>query len=295
MIEPLLELLPGNHTTKVVVLASGIIGATGGSLGCFTLLRRQALMGDVLAHAALPGLVIAALLTGSKSPAILALGALGAGILAAISSRLMLQVRGVREDSAMAIILAGSFGLGLMMLSMPGPGGTDIRAGLERYLLGQAGSTLVNDAELALAGFLIIHGVMAVFWKEFKILAFDRETAAVQGLPVRSLDALLSGLVAAAIVIGLSMVGVVLMTAVLVAPAVAARPLTARLGPMVFTAAAIGATGGVTGATLSGIVPRLPTGPAVAVVLAIIAGLAFLVGPRGGFLFRRKVAGVDPS
>jgi manganese/zinc/iron transport system permease protein len=297
MIEQLLAMFPGSHTTNVVVLAAGLIGAAGGALGCLAVLRRQALMGDVLAHAALPGLVLAALLTGSRSPAILALGALVAGIIAALLPRLLTRVRGVREDSALAIVLSGSFGLGLLLLSIPGPRGTDVRAGLERYLLGQAGSTLISDVELAAYGGLIVALALLLFWKELKLLVFDRESAAVQGYPIRRLDALFSGLLAASIVMGLSMVGVVLMTAVLVAPAVAARPFTNRLGPMVILAAIIGSAGGVSGALISGQVERVPTGPAVALVLALIVVVAYLIGPRGGWLGRAKARrrGVFPA
>jgi manganese/zinc/iron transport system permease protein len=239
-------------------------------------LRKRALLGDVLAHAALPGLVGAAMVTGSRSPLVLALGALGAGIAASILSWLMVRVRGVREDSALAIVLAGSFGLGLMLLSMPGDGGTDVRAGLERYLLGQAGSTLVADLSLALAGFVVVIGTMVLFWKEFQLLAFDADSAAAQGFPVRRLDAVLSGLLAGAIVIGLSMVGVVLMTAVIVAPAIAARPLARSLGPMVVISAVVGAASGVTGALISASIPRMPTGPVVALVLAAVVLVIYI-------------------
>jgi manganese/zinc/iron transport system permease protein len=276
MLEELLALLPGNHTARVVVITAGLIGATGGALGCFAVLRKRALLGDVLAHAALPGLVGAAMITGSRSPLVLALGALGAGIAASILSWLMVRVRGVREDSALAIVLAGSFGLGLMLLSMPGDGGTDVRAGLERYLLGQAGSTLVADLSLALAGFVVVIGTMVLFWKEFQLLAFDSDSAASQGFPVRRLDAVLSGLLAGAIVIGLSMVGVVLMTAVIVAPAIAARPLARSLGPMVVISAVVGAASGVTGALISASIPRMPTGPVVALVLAAVVLVIYI-------------------
>jgi manganese/zinc/iron transport system permease protein len=284
MIEQLLAMIPGSHTAKVVSITATIIGMAGGALGCFAVLRRQSLLGDVLAHAALPGLVIAAAVAQSRSPLVLAIGALIAALLAALMTQILSRQPGVREDSALAIILAGTYGLGVALLSVPLSGPSDPRTGIERYLLGQAGATLVSDLTLALVTSLIVALVFTVFFWRFQLVLFDPDLARIQGHPVRALQTALSALLAAAIVIGLSVVGVVLMTALIVGPALGARPWVRRLLPMVLLSSFLGGTAGLTGAIISSHVPTLPTGPIITLLLAAIVLLSFTLAPRHGLL-----------
>jgi manganese/zinc/iron transport system permease protein len=276
----------GDYTLRVVALGSGVLGATAGALGSFAYLRRQSLVGDALSHAALPGIALAFLLTGSKAPLPIMLGAALAGWLATLAVRLVVRRSRVPYDSALGMALAVFFGLGLVLLTMIQRRPDAAQAGLESFLFGQAASLLRDDviAMTALGGASLL--LTAALWKELKLLSFDSEFGSSLGRPMRRLDGVFTLMLVVAVVIGLRTVGVVLMSAMVVAPAAAARQLTNRLAPMVVTAASIGAISGVVGAVLSSLVPRLPTGPTIVLVLSTAVVLSLVFAPKRGMLWR---------
>lgn len=275
-----------DYTLRLVATGSAVLGATSGALGCFAYLRRQSLLGDAVSHAALPGIALAFLLTGSKQPLVIMLGAALAGWLATLLMRTVVARSRVPFDSALGMFLAVFFGFGLVLLSYLQKRPNSAQAGLESYLFGQAASLLRRDvltmSVLAAAALL----VLVIAWKEFKLLSFDPEFAASLGLPVKRLDALLTLLLVVAIVIGLQTVGVVLMSAMIVAPAAAARQWSRRLMPMVVIAAAIGVVSGVAGAVTSSLTPRLPTGPTIVLMLSAVVAVSILAAPQRGLVWR---------
>ena len=275
-----------DYTLRVVALGSGVLGAAAGALGSFAYLRRQSLVGDALSHAALPGIALVFLLTGTKAPLPIMLGAALAGWIATLAVRLVVRRSRVPYDSALGMALAVFFGFGLVLLTAIQKRPDAAQAGLESFLFGQAASLLREDVvvmSILGAGCLIVVGVL---WKEFKLLSFDSEFGDSIGRPMRRLDGLFTLLLVVAVVIGLRTVGVVLMSAMVVAPAAAARQLTDRLAPMVVIAAAIGVISGVSGAVLSSVIPRLPTGPTIVLVLSSIVVLSLVFAPGRGLLWR---------
>jgi manganese/zinc/iron transport system permease protein len=281
-----LQALLTDYTFRVVALGAAALGAVAGTLGVFAVLRRQSLLGDAISHAALPGIVLAFLLTGSKAPLVLVLGAALAGWLGTLVVMAIVGYTRIPEDSALGIVLSVFFGIGLVLLTYVQRLPTAAQAGLETFLFGRAATLLVEDviAVAALgAGALVL---VAVFWKEFKLLAFDREFGSALGLPMGSVDVLLTTLLVVAIVLGLQMVGVVLMSALVVAPAAAARQWTDSLGIMALLSAAFGAGAGVVGAVLSGAAPGVPTGPTIVLAATVIVVVSLLAAPRRGLLWR---------
>jgi manganese/zinc/iron transport system ATP- binding protein len=222
-----------DYTLRTVALGTAVLGIVSGSLGAFAVLRRQSLLGDAMSHAALPGIVLAFLLTRSKTPVVLLLGAILAGWLAALLMSTTVRHTRIKQDSALGLLLSVFFGFGLVLLTfvqrIPDAG----QAGLNRYLFGQAATLLQQDiiTMAALGGVALT--IMLLFWKEFKLLSFDPGFGASLGFPMRALDTLLTTLIVVAIVVGLQAVGVVLMSAMIVAPAAAARQWTNRLSVMV--------------------------------------------------------------
>ncbi len=278
-----------------VLLGATLLGAVGGMVGSFALLRRQSLLGDALAHAALPGIAVAFLLTGSRHPLVLLAGALVAGL---VGSLLMLAVvRGsrIKEDSAMGIVLSVFFGLGIVLLTViqRRPGGN--KAGLDHFLFGQAATLLTGDVVLMVVLSVLVLGVVLVLYKEFKLLSFDPAFGASLGLPMGRIEVLLTALLVVVVVVGLQMVGVVLMIATVITPAAAARQWTDRLGLMLVVAASIGGLSGAGGALLSAMVPRMPTGPTIVVLLSAAMVVSLLFAPNRGIVWRamraRGVAG----
>jgi manganese/zinc/iron transport system permease protein len=280
------QLFAENYTLWIVSLGAGLLGLVSGALGTFAVLRKQSLLGDAISHAALPGIALAFLLTGSKAPLVLVAGAAAAGWVGTLLMTGVVRTTRVKEDSALGLMLSVFFGLGLMLLTyiqkkVPHAS----QAGLDKFLFGQAATLLERDVlTIALLGGAALLLVVA-FWKEFKLLSFDPDFGASLGFPVRLLDVLLTSLLVLAIVIGLQTVGVVLMSALVVAPAAAARQWTDRLGLMVVLSGLFGASAGVVGALVGSIPPGLPTGPTIVLCVSAIVLVSFLLAPNRGLVF----------
>ncbi len=276
-----------DYTLRTVALGAGVLGAVSGSLGSFAVLRRQSLLGDAISHTALPGIALAFLLTGSRMSLVLMIGAGLAGWLGTMAVMSIVRHSRVKQDTALGMVLAVFFGFGLVLLTyvqrMPQAG----KAGLDKFLFGQASALLASDVWTMTGVGAVALVIMMLFWKEFKILSFDQEFGLSMGFSMKLVDIILTTLLVAAIVIGLQTVGVVLMSAMVVAPAAAARQWTDRLGLMVLLAGCFGALAGVSGAVISSLTERLPTGPTVVLCVSAIVLLSMLFAPNRGLLYRR--------
>jgi manganese/zinc/iron transport system permease protein len=276
-----------SFAARNVLLGATMLGALGGMLGSFALLRRQSLLGDALAHAALPGVCIGYLLTGSKAPLPLFAGALAAGLLGSLLILAVVRWSRVKEDAAIGIVLSVFFGAGIVLLThiQKLPDGN--QSGLDKFLFGQAATLVVEDLEVMAVLGSVVLVAMLLFYKEFKLLAFDRAFGASLGLPMRALEVLLTLLLVVVVVVGLQTVGVVLIVATLITPAAAARQWTDRLGAMILLASGIGAASGAAGSLASALVPRLPTGPVIVVVSSGVLIASLLFAPRRGLVWGR--------
>jgi len=286
-----------DYTLRTVALGTAVLGIVSGALGCFAVLRRQSLLGDAISHAALPGIVLAFLLTGSKAPLVLVLGAAAAGWLGTLAVMAIVRTTRVPEDAALGMVLSVFFGIGLVLLTFVQRLATASQAGLDRFLFGQAATLLARDVSVmaGLAALALV--VLLLFWKEFKLLSFDREFGATLGLPTRALDVLLTTILVLAIVLGLQTVGVVLMSAMVIAPAAAARQWTDSLAVMVLLAAGFGALAGITGAAVSATGAALPTGPLIVLAATVLVAISLTLAPRRGLLWaavarRRQARGL---
>jgi len=274
-----------DYTLRNVALGSALLGVVSGVLGSYAVLRRQGLLGDALAHAALPGICLAYLLTGSKATLVLLAGAGIAGWLGTLLLLRIVRDTALSEDAALGIVLSTFFGLGIALLTLIQQRNDANQAGLDRYLFGQA-AALVSDSVVT---FAILGGIalaiVALLGKEFKLLAFDPQFGATLGFPMQRLDVLLTSLLVIAVMIGLQTVGVVLMAAMVIGPGAAARQWTDRLSVMLALAALFGATAGVSGAVLSVTQSRLPTGPMIILCLTVIVVSSILFAPARGIVW----------
>ena len=273
-----------NPTLITVIMAASLIGALAGVLGTFLVLRGQSLLGDVISHAALPGVVGGFLASGGRGFAAILGGALISGALAGLVVQLLRRGAGVKADAALGTVLSLFFAAGVVLLSVAQL--HQGSAGLTVFLFGQAASVLRADL-LPMAGVtaLVLVSVFAL-WKEFQLIAFDREAARAQGLPVEALETALTILIAVTIVLGLALAGVVLMVAMLIAPAVAARQWVRGLGPMVFLAAGFGILSGASGAILSALGQGVATGPVMVLMASLFTALSLIFAPERGVFAR---------
>ncbi|MBY0337154.1 MAG: metal ABC transporter permease, partial [Acetobacteraceae bacterium] len=233
------------YNTAVVVLGCAALGLASGAVGVFALLRGRALLADAIGHAALPGVVAASLvlaLAGGDPRALapLLLGAALAGALGLWAVRGLTATGRIRQDAAIAVVLASFYALGTVGLSVAQALPSAAQAGLSRFILGQAATMTAADALLAAGLALACLVLLAAFFHPLRLLCFDVEAARVQGWSVGALDALLLGLVLAVCVAGLPAVGLVLVVALLVVPAAAARLVATRLPAVVLLSAGLG-------------------------------------------------------
>ena len=283
--DSLIDLL-SDYTFQTVALGSALLGIISGVLGSFAVLRRQSLLGDGVSHAALPGVVMAFLLTGSKNTEVLLLGALLTGLAATFLITRIVKHSRIRFDSALALVMSVFFGLGLVLLTYSQKVPNANQAGLKRFIYGQASTMLQRDVVLMAVCGAVLLFIVILFWKEFKLFSFDPEFAETIGFGTGRLNLLLSFLIVLAIIIGLETVGVVLMSAMLIAPAVAARQWSNRLWLMVVLAAIFGALSGVAGTLISSAAPGVPTGPVIVVCITVVTIFSLLFAPNRGILHR---------
>lgn len=274
-------------TFLLVATGTAILGVVSGALGSFAVLRKQSLLGDVLAHASLPGVMLVYLLFRSKAPWPLLLGAAAAGWLCTIVVARLARTTRLPGDTILCGTMSIFFGIGIVLQTYIQHHVRDAsQAGLDRFLFGQAATLLDRDVLwMAILGGVAL-AIMLLFWKEFKVLSFDPDFAASLGWPIRRLDILLLTALVLAIVIGLQSVGVVLVSALVVAPGAAARQWTQRLGMMVTLAGLFGGISGVAGTYLSEQWQRTPTGPAIVLCATAIAVVSLVAAPRRGLLWQ---------
>jgi manganese/zinc/iron transport system permease protein len=254
-------------------------------VGSFTLLKKKALVGDAVAHAVLPGVCLAFMLAGEKNPIYLIIGAFITGWIALVGIDYIVANSKLKEDTAIGLILSVFFGVGILLLTKIQHGGNTAQSGLDAFLFGKAAAMVGIDVIVFSVVSIILILVVFLFFKELTLISFDEAYAVSIGYQVRKLELLLTSLTVMAVVVGIQAVGVVLMAAMLITPAAAARFWTDDLKIMLLLAAIFGAFSGVFGAYISYTAPGMPTGPWVVMVLSCIALLSFFLAPRKGILF----------
>ncbi len=277
-----------------IALGAALLGATGGVVGAFAVLRRRSLLGDTLAHAALPGICLAHLLFATRDLWILSLGALAAGLLGVLCVTAIPRWTRTREDAALGLVLSTFFGVGVVLLSIAQQRTTGSQAGLESYLFGEVAALRGRDVYLLAVIAVLSITATLLFFKELKLLCFDEAFAASQGWPTYVLDVLVMTAVALVTIVCLPVCGVVLMAAILIFPCTTARYWTDRLGMLLLLSGVVGASaaglgvltvvleGRLTGATSN----ALPPGPTIVLTSGALFLLSLLAAPRRGLLAR---------
>jgi manganese/iron transport system permease protein len=272
---------PLSHAFFLRALAAAVIVSTVCAVvGTYVVLKGLAFIGDAISHAAFPGVVAAFLL---KGPFLLGAGI--AAVVTALAIGFVSRHARIRTDTAIGVLFAGTFALGIFLFSTIQGYVADLFSFLFGYLL----STSVEDlVALAILGGIVL-AIVAVLWKELLYSTFDPLGAAASGLRVDLLDSLFLALVALTIVISLQAVGIILVVAMLVTPAATAQLLAVRFGRMMAIAVVVGLIASVAGLYLSYWLDP-PTGATIVLVETAIFLVALALGPRTGLLARRAAA-----
>lgn len=267
---PMLTFLP--KALLVSVLAAVVCGV----IGSHVVLRGMTFIGDAVAHAVFPGVAISFVLQGS-----FVLGGIVAGVVTAVLIALFSQTKRLKEDSVIGVWFVAAFALGVVIISFaPGYAGS-----LNSLLFGSITGIPDDAVVLSVVMTVVVLALVVAFHKEFVVVGLDREFARSMGVPVLLLDIALTVLVTLAVVMSIQTIGNILVLALLVTPASAARMLTDRLVPMMATAAGIGAVSAFVGLYLSWSLD-IPTGASIVLVCTAVFLAAWLLGPRHGVLGR---------
>lgn len=272
-----------DYTFQVVILGATMLGVLSGVIGSFTVLRGQALLGDGISHCALPGVVLAFLVTGAKSTVVLLLGGLVFSLLSLWAIHLICAHSKLTFDTALTLVLSVFFGLGLVFLTQAQKQSNASQAGLDRFLYGQVSALMAQDLRVIFLIGTLMCILLALTWPTCSLVVFDPVFAHTVGIPVRGVHGVLSALTVTVILLGLQVVGVVLTSALLVAPAVSARQWVNRLFPMVGLAGFFGGLSGFLGTWISTWF-HLSTGPVIVICASFLAFSSVLLAPNRGLL-----------
>lgn len=273
------------------LLAAIMVGVICPVVGTYMVLKGLSFFGDALAHSILPGVVLTFLFGWP-----LALGAMISALVAAFLIGVISQRSALQEDTAIGIVFAGAFALGVAMISTVSSYAVD----LTHILFGDVLGVSTTDLWVMLVLGLLVLGAIVVFYKEFLVLTFDPVLALVLRLPATALRYLLLGVIALTVVTSLQTVGIALVLAMLVTPAATAQMLTRRLPPMMIVAALLGVFSNVSGLYISYYL-NIASGPTMVLVATLIFGLVFLFAPGRGMIWRmtsnrgRSPAGAAPT
>lgn len=271
---------------RYVAFGSVLLTASSAIVGSFTFLNKKSLVGDAIAHAVLPGICLGFLLAGTKNPIALIVGAFVTGWISLVLVEYITTKTRIKEDTAIGLILSVFFGIGILMLTVIQKSGNASQSGLDHFLFGKAASLVGSDLVTFSIVAVILLVMVLLLFKEFSLLAFDKDYARSIGLPVKGIELVLTSLIVLAVVIGIQAVGVVLMAAILITPAAAARFWTDKITVMFFLASMFGAISGLSGAFISYTAPSMPTGPWIVIVISTIAFISFFFAPTRGVIGR---------
>lgn len=283
--------LQSGYNAALVTIGATLLGMAAGGAGTFLVLRKRALVADAMAHATLPGIALAFLLMvalggSGRSLAGLMAGSAATALLGLLAVDWLTNRTRLPEDAAIGSVLSVFFGAGLVLLTIIQTLSAGQQAGLEGFLLGSTAGMLRADALTVAAGGLLAGAVTWAIRRPMTLIAFDEGYAAASGLNVPRFDRVVLLVVLFVTVAGLKIVGLVLILALLVIPAVTARFWTDRVSRLLLLAALLGGLAGWIGTALSAAAPGLPAGPLVVLTAAALFAASLLLAPRRGALAR---------
>ena len=278
-------LLLEDPNVRTVVIGTVLLNLSASVVGSFAFLQKKSLSGDAVAHSILPGICMAFILFQTKSLWVLLPGAFVTGWLSLYLVDLISTHSKLKQDTAIAVVLSVFFAIGIILLTYIQHSGNGAQSGLDSFLFGKAAALLEEDLLTYAIISLLVISVTIFFFKEFMLISFDTAYAGSIGVPVRGLQLILTTLTVIAIVTGIQSVGVVLMSAMLITPAVAARYLTDNLKRLLLLAVLFNTLAAIIGAYISFRYPSMPTGPWIVIVISTFAFLSILFAPKKGVVY----------
>lgn len=274
-----------NGVVRIMLVGTLSLGVVSGALGVFTILRKQALIGDALSHATLPGVVIMFIFTHSKDIGVLIVGAAISAAVAMFIMRLIKKFTILENDAILALILSSFFGFGRFLISLISRNPEFSQAKLDDFIFGSAATIIERDVKTLLIVSMIVFVLIVLFWRHLKTQTFNPEFYESLGFSNTVIEFMISFMTILVIVSGIRSVGVILMSALLILPGITTRQWSDRLGVNVVLAGLVGGLSALVGTLISVSVKNgLPTGPVIVIVGTTIAIFSILFAPKRGII-----------
>lgn len=276
-----------SYSFLTVAFGTMLLSIPAGALGCITVLKGESLIGDAIGHSSFPGIILAFMLFSTRNSEVLMLGALFSGSLAFILIILISSNSKVDLDACLAVVLSSFFGLGMVLKSYIQ--GNPIyqktsQAGIQNYIFGQASYIVKSDIYVILLVSIISLLLIAIFYKEIKVFVFDEVYARTIGISSKFLNGVILFSTMSVIATGLKLVGAILISSLLIVPAITALSWSNKFSKVLIIAAFCGAFSSFVGTYISTAYKGMSTGPSIILIMTIIAFISLLIGPRG-FIF----------
>ena len=286
--ETLLEFFQFKYPNIMYVLLGSVLLSISSSIvGCFTFVRRKSLTGDVISHAVLPGICVSFIISGTKDPTLLIVGAFISSWIAILFMNHISSSSKLKEDTATGLSLSVFFGVGILLLTYIQNSNNENQSGLNTFLFGRAATLVGHDLLVFSIIALIILITVYLFFKEFVIISFDPSFAKTIGIPIGKLEIILTSITVLAVITGIQAIGLILMAAMLITPVATAHCWTNKMSTLIFLSSIFGMLSGITGAYISYIKPAMPTGPWMVTTLSIIAFFSFFFSPKKGIFIKK--------
>lgn len=273
-----------DRNISLVIVGCIILGGLAAWIGSFTIVQKRALLGDAISHAVLPGICLGFLYAGSKHPFWLMLGACITGWLSILSIDGIVRYSKIKADTSIALVLSVFFGIGILLLTIIQHSGNAEQSGLEHFLFGKAAALGSHDLIVFGSSAALIIIILLLFHRGFWLISFDKTYAQSIGFPIRLLQFILSTSTVLTVAIGIQAMGVILMAALLITPATAARMWTHKLPVMIVLSVLFGMFSGVFGAYASYVAPSMPTGPWIVIMATFIVAISIFFAPKRGLI-----------
>lgn len=278
-----MEILTG-YSFIIVAIGTFLLAVAAGAVGCITVLKGQSLIGDAIGHSAFPGIVLAFMLFLQRDPAILILGAIVSGAVAFISIQTINANSKLDLDAILAVILSSFFGFGMVLKSHiqgnPDYAGAS-QSGLQNYIFGQAAYIMSEDVRIILFVGVISLLLLILFYKEIKVFLFDETYSKTIGLKTTLLYGIILLMTMSIIATGLKLVGAILISSLLIVPAITAMQWSNKFHIVLIIAGLTGGVSAFIGTYISTAYNGMSTGATIILIMSIFALISLIIGPHG--------------
>lgn len=275
-----------DYTFQIVSLGSVLLGFISGIVGAYATLSKKSLIGDVISHSSLPGVVLAFMIFNSKNTSILLLGALISGLFSVILINIILKNSKLKPDTVFALILSVFFGFGMVLLTYIQKSPNANQAGLDRFIFGQASTLLISDIKIILYSSIIILLIIVLFYKELLLFIFDPIYCSSLKISIKLINFIMSFIFVTNIIVGLQSVGIILISSLLIAPSIAARQWTNKFTTLLILSGIFGSVSGFLGTFTSSLISNISTGPTIVLYVSLIIFISIIFSPSRGLLQR---------